>query len=87
MTGFEENGDGSCLSIGHVSDKLSGELSPDRVSSNTGPDTGCTEITILERDTGGIRMLSRQEKAKYKRHQRGAGTITHLSPDLPNILE
>ena len=85
MTGFEENGDGSCLSIGHVSDKLSGELSPDRVSSNTGPDTGCTEITILERDTG--RMLSRQEKAKYKRHQRGAGTITHLSPDLPNILE
>ena len=51
MTGFEEKGDGSCLNIGHVSDKLSGELSPDDSSSKIGPDTGCAEITILERDT------------------------------------
>ena len=51
MTGFEENGDGSCLNIGHVSDKLSGELSPDDSSTNTGPEAGWTLITILKRIT------------------------------------
>jgi hypothetical protein len=47
MTGLEEKGDGSCLNIGHVSDKLSGELSPEDSSSRMGPETGWTEITIL----------------------------------------
>lgn len=68
MTGLDENGDGSCLNIGHVSQRLSGELSPDKASSKTGPDTACTENTILKQDTGIIRydVNTRHTRQKYK---------------------